>query len=160
MSRTEKKFELIVLIFLVILTGVLLFTASTADSVATDGLSSMEFPKYIFMIVIALCLIIMIPNIKTLCKKENNSESKEIFIDKRVGISLAFICSYAILWNVIGFFLSSFLYFSAQAKVLDKEKSNLQIILIGFCVALFIYGVFGFAFKVSFPEPLMEMLLD
>ena len=62
------------------------------------------------------------------------------------------------MWKVIGFSLSTLLFFIGEAIYLDRKRPLWLTILIGVIATVFMYVVFGVLFKVSLPDPLMDMV--
>ena len=59
---------------------------------------------------------------------------------------------------MIGFSLSTLLFFIAESIYLDRKRPIWLTILIGVIATVVMYAVFGLAFKVALPDPLMNML--
>ena len=79
--------------------------------------------------------------------------------DRRVYISTGLIVLYALLWNPLGFCLSTGLFLLGIFQVLRPNKQSLaKDLLLSVAVTAGIYLLFGKVFHVYFPEPLLELL--
>ena len=184
MDLTKQKMEIAVTACLLALTGFLLMVAyQTPANFKVEGMASMDFPKAIFWIQMILCAYILAKGIlnyrkmkaelaalapvvpsadKAVAAGEVPGEEaalKQPFMQREVAITLALIIAYAVCWNIIGFGLSSFLFFVAESIVLDRERPIWQALLLGVIMTAVIYFAFGFVFRVSFPEPLLDLIL-
>ena len=72
---------------------------------------------------------------------------------------MAAIVIYAFFWRILGFCISSFLFFFAEYILLKRDTPRLRAVLISAFVTLAIYIIFGMAFGVDFPEPLLELVI-
>ena len=112
------------------------------------------------MIILAvLCIGKIITSCITSAKEHSLDDESRIFVDRRTWMTAISIIIYAILWNVIGFCLSSFLFFYAEALILKKDANKKYTALISIGVTMFIFVIFGVAFGVDFPEPLLELFV-
>ncbi|MBE6905287.1 MAG: tripartite tricarboxylate transporter TctB family protein [Ruminococcaceae bacterium] len=160
MNKTQRQFELCVLVILTVVCSFSLYTAFTAESkFAVEGLTSMDFPKAVFGIIVFFCLCLMVPNVKALIVFHKQSSNAEKIMDWRIPGTMLLIIVYGLSWKLLGFFLSSFLYFTFQARLLDKSTGIIKNAAISFSLVAFVYLVFGLLFRVDFPEPLLEMIL-
>ena len=147
MKKEERFYEKLVLALLLLGTGFLYYNAATAKIVSPDSdMASMDFPKGI-----TTCI--------TSAKEHSLDDESRIFVDRRTWMTAISIIIYAILWNVIGFCLSSFLFFYAEALILKKDANKKYTALISIGVTMFIFVIFGVAFGVDFPEPLLELVV-
>lgn len=65
---------------------------------------------------------------------------------------------YALLWNVLGFSVSTFIYIIAQSFVLKRDVKLLQTVLIALLISVVMYLFFAELFYVNFPEPILEYI--
>lgn len=158
MNKTEKLYESVVLVFFVVLFSYFLYIAKTADSYSFDGIASMDFPSWIFMLVIGLSGIKLVVNVIRFIKNQDWIREKMEHTDRRVFITLVMIILYAFAWNVIGFSLSTFIFVSVVSKVLRKESPWMKSVLLGVGTTVVMMLVFGFLFSVDFPEPLYALI--
>jgi hypothetical protein len=158
MNKTEKIYESIVLGLFVIFFSYLLYIAKTVESYSFEGLASMDFPSWIFMIVIALSGLKLLGNIILFAKQRNLMNGKLDYVDPRVYVTLGLILLYAFAWNAIGFSISTFIFVTIESKLLRKESPWKKSFLIGFVATVFMVVVFGYLFNVDFPEPLYELI--
>ena len=124
-----------------------------------SDMASMDFPKGILIILAVLCIGKIITSCITSAKEHSLDDESRIFVDRRTWMTAISIIIYAILWNVIGFCLSSFLFFYAEALILKKDANKKYTALISIGVTMSIFVIFGVAFGVDFPEPLLELFV-
>lgn len=158
MNKTEKIYESIVLGLFLIFFSYLLYIAETVESYSFEGLASMDFPSWIFMLVIALSGLKLLGNIILFAKQRIAMNGRLDYVDPRVYITLGLILLYAFAWNAIGFSLSTFIFVTIESKLLRKESPWNKSILVGLMTTVFMVMVFGYLFKVDFPEPLYELI--
>jgi len=157
MKKEESFYERIVLILLIIGTGIFYYVACQAKAISLDGgLASMDFPKALLLLLGILCILKLVSNIKNM-SAENSSES--INSDKRILLTIFAIIIYSALWNVLGYCLSTFLFLNAEAKIINKRVNKTQLVVIAFIGTLITFLVFGVAFKVYLPEPILESFI-
>lgn len=169
MDKDKRIFEIFVSGFLLAFTLFLLYTSFTTSSKITvvEGLTSMAFPRAILYVQAVFCLFVLGNSTKAYLQEkkdrepvtENKKQDKRPLINNKVLFSLVLMIIYVLLWDYLGFILSTILFFTVEAKMLDIEKPLWKCILFGLLVAGFSYIVFGVIFQVSFPEPLFELLL-
>lgn len=166
MKKNDRIMEAVAVGIIFVLTLLFFYIACTTKVKAVaGGIGPMDFPKIILGIQLLLLLITVFHMTAGIRKSEKmplkeEKASKEPLVDKRVALSIAAILIYIICWNFLGFCLSSFLFFSYEAHLLDKEDKLWKILVLGLVATTLIYLVFGIGFKVSFPEPLAEILLQ
>lgn len=162
MQRNSKIFELGVSIMLFCLAGFLIYVANTTGMPASDGMSSMDFPRGIFVVMMILCAYVGVNSVFWFMKHpktaEESSKPKEPMVKRKAVLTFIFICIYALLWNVIGFSLSTFVFFTVESRMLDSKRPLKWAIIIGLGAMVLMYLVFGVLFKVQFPEPILEMV--
>lgn len=165
MDQSKKIFGIFVSAFLLGFTLFLLYTSfTTASLIAVEGLTSMDFPRAIFYFQIVLCVFVLVNSIRTFVQAKRDKavpeeeQTPKTLIDRKVLISLILVIAYVILWDIIGYLLSTFLFFTVESRMLDNEKALWKCALIGLIVAGFSYTVFGILFQVSFPEPLLQLI--
>lgn len=170
MKKSCKVYEILSLIIIFAASLLFLYLAFTTENkMAVDGMKSMDFPKVILgLLLLLLVLLVMVDFVFAGKFEKKNAENTDLepcageeaepVIDKKTAVSIAAILIYIILWNVIGFCLSSFLFFSFESHLLDNEKKLWKTLALGAGITLLIYAVFGMGFKVDFPEPVIELL--
>ena len=115
MKKEERFYEKLALLLLG--TGFLYYNAATAKIVSPDSdMASMDFPKGILIILAVLCIGKIITTCITSAKEHSLDDESRIFVDRRTWMTAISIIIYAILWNVIGFCLSSFLFFQSELQ--------------------------------------------
>ncbi len=168
MDIRKLKCEIGVTSFILAATIYLQYVAYTTKvRTNVQGMQSMDFPKIILYLLIILCLFILITGIRKLVKfrrleKAQNQGQETVdkppMIHKKIILSTGLIIAYAIAWNIIGFILSSIAFFYVESRVLDNEKPWWQVLLLSLGYTAIVYVVFGLAFRVSFPEPIFELM--
>ncbi|MDY4610554.1 MAG: tripartite tricarboxylate transporter TctB family protein [Sphaerochaetaceae bacterium] len=167
---TTQKYENIVLVVFIIAFSFLFYVASTSESYSFDGIASMTFPMYIIGAVVVLCFIKLFRTYLT-CKKHKPAIKEEEApgttvngltakqASRKIMFTLLFIMVYALVWNLLGFALSTCLFIFLEAKFLKSSTSWLSCLIIGVGATVVLYFIFGFLFNVDFPEPILELLI-
>ena len=162
MQRNSKYFELIVSILLLAGSCFMLYIAQTTGKPSNDGsLSAMAFPRAIYIAIVVLSVYLIAKCAKWFKdnpKTAENAPAKGTFLPQKSVVTFIAICVYAALWQVIGFSLSTLLFFIAESIYLDRKRPIWLTILIGVIATVVMYAVFGLSFKVALPDPLMNML--
>ncbi|MCD7908242.1 MAG: tripartite tricarboxylate transporter TctB family protein [Clostridium sp.] len=157
MKKEERFYERIVLLFLLAGSAFLYYNASQAKSVATGtDMASMDFPKGILAVLMVLCALKLVTGLAGLAKEKVEETSQPR--DPRTLLTMAGIVVYAFFWRILEFCLSSFLFFFAESILLKQTVRKRQAALISAGVTLAVYIIFGMAFGVDFPEPLLELI--
>jgi|SRR5690554_516932 len=161
-EREIKIFELGASLFLILFGIYFLYEAFTAENIfgviAGNEMAPMDVPKVILFVIVILSVMIFALTLFWFVKNKRERKERLTFFPKKTVLTFIFIIIYTSLWNVIGFTLSSFLYFSFQSKVLEPNRGWKQVILVslGFTAACVV--LFTVLFKVSFPEPLYDLI--
>lgn len=158
MDTTERFYENCVLCGLLILFSYLFYIARTSPSYTFEGIASMEFPSWIFIIVLLLCAIKLIGNIMFQIKRGDKQAASKEKVSPKINLSIFLIVLYAVMWNIVGFSISSFSFVSVEAKILRPQISWKIVLLIGFLVTVAVDIVFGLFFNIDFPEPIFEII--
>ena len=159
MPKTKQRTELILSGIIAVGCGVLLRTAyEGAASFRGKGIGPMAFPTVILYLLLALCIVRFVLSLRYLVmnRREKASDAKT---DPRVWATYLLIVGYALLWNVLGFSIATFVYIVAQAFVLKRDVSVPKTLLLALAVAAVMYLVFRRLFYVRFPEPLLGGIL-
>jgi uncharacterized membrane protein len=163
MERNKKKFQLFVSILFLVLFTFFLYTAYHTPAIPVSrGMASMDFPKFLLIAMLIFSAIQLVLSITWFVKNRpqaaEKEEKKAPIMEKKAIITAVLICVYAALWNLIGFSLSTFVYFIVQTKVLDPKKPVWRIALISLIAVVIMNVVFVQIFRVSFPEPLLSLI--
>lgn len=163
MERNKRKFQLFASLLFLALFAFFLYTAYHTPAIPVSrGMASMDFPKFLLIVMLCLSAIQLVRTIIWFAKNrpdaKTDAESKEPIIAGKAIITAVLICIYALLWNVIGFSLSTFVYFIVQTKVLDSKKALWRIALVSLIAVVAMNVIFVAIFRVSFPEPLLTLI--
>jgi hypothetical protein len=158
MKKEENFYEIIVLAILTIGAAFLFYTANQSPSTATTGtdLTSMDFPKGMLLLLGVLCIVRLFSSMKKILA---NSSNDSLVPDKKILLTIVAIVVYSVLWNILGFCLSTFLFLNTEAKIINKNVNMKQTFIVSFVGMLVIFLIFGVAFKVYLPEPIFESLI-
>ena len=153
---TDKKRDLLCsVIFLAF--GILMFVQSAAIKplMGSKDLGSGFVPK-----IIAGCIIV-IAGVKLIMTLTSKKEEKKIENDEdKVGglLTIALLLIYSVLFNTLGFILSTVLYLFAQMLILSDER-NRKIPLfavIAVVAPVVIYALFVYVIKMPLPAGLLS----
>ena len=157
MNKEQAFYERIVLVLLLVGTAMFYSVAMQSPSTTEGGdLGSMDFPKYILLLLGVFSVLQLIFNLRN-SKKAAPVET--LIPDKRVILSIVAILAYAALWDIIGFSASTVLFLISEAKILKRDVDIKTTVLISLAGTAVVYLVFGVAFHVYLPEPLLEFLM-
>lgn len=160
-KRNSKYFELAVSIMIFCVSGYMIYVAQTTGLPTTDGsMTSMAFPRAIYIAIMVMCAYLIA---KAIIWFKNNPKSevtaeKGSLIPKKTVLTFIAICIYAALWEVIGFTLSTLLFVFAESYMLDRKRPIWLTAAVAIGATVIMYVVFGMMFKVSFPDPFMDMI--
>lgn len=160
MQRNSKIFELSVSILLFCFAGYLIHVANSTGLPASDGMASMDFPRAIFVAIMLLLLYVIVTSILWFVKHPRSAETGEKvpMMKKKAVLTFIFICIYAALWKVIGFSISTFIFFTVESHMLDNKRPLRVALLIALVTTVLMLLIFGTLFKVQFPEPILELI--
>lgn len=157
MNREQVFYERVVLVLLLVGTAVFYSVAMQSPSTAEGGdLGSMDFPKYILILLGIFSVLQLVMNLRN-AKKAAPVDT--LIPDKRIVLSIAAILAYAALWDIIGFCASTVLFLILEAKILKRDVDTRTTVLIALAGTAVVYLVFGVAFHVYLPEPLLEYVM-
>jgi hypothetical protein len=131
-------------------------TSQSDDSLAGKDIASMDMPKVIFGLLLFLCCTKLVDNLIWWEKNRNAGNDKKV--DRRVYFTMTLIIGYAVLFNIIGFCLSTFLFVTMASQILRPSNSWKKSLLIAIMVTAGGYIIFGELFGVYFPEPILELI--
>lgn len=164
-ARKLKISELTASLFFMIFSGYMLYLSYTTKvsmgAYSGRELSPYWFPKIVLIIMLTFSCICFLFTIKWFINNRRVTEKKVGFFEihhKKSVITYCLLVVYALLWNVIGFSLSTVIYFSLQTKVMDKERSWMQIILISVVFTAGLVLLFSTLFNVKLPEPIIKSI--
>ena len=150
-------------------TGLMLGLASYLQYIAyhtkaRTNVQGMPFPKIILYLMMFLCAVTLIRGIITYRKLKKEMTSAPSASQKgqatKIIVTILLIVVYAAMWNVIGFFVSTLIFFFVESMLLDTSFSWKKAALLSILYATVVYAVFGLCFNVSFPEPILDMILN
>ena len=157
MNKEQAFYERIVLVLLLAGTAVFYSVAMQSPS-ATEGgeLGSMDFPKYILILLGIFSVLQLMINLRN-AKKTTPVDT--LIPDRKIILSIVAILAYAALWDIIGFCASTALFLITEAKILKRDADIRTTVLIALVGTAAVYLVFGVAFHVYLPEPLLEYFM-
>ncbi len=171
MDLKKQRAEIAVTSLILAIAGYLQYVAYTSkERTKVQGMRSMTFPKAILYVIMALCLIVLVRGVIQYVKLRRQEKSAPAVrekggfpawlktIDIRIPLSVGLFILYAAMWNVVGFVISSFLFFLAESLLLDRGKPWWHALLIAVVYVAVVYLIFSVGFKVRFPEPILEEL--
>lgn len=157
MNREQVFYERVVLVLLLVGTAVFYSVAMQSPSTAEGGdLGSMDFPKYILILLGIFSVLQLVMNLRN---SKKSAPVDTLIPDKRIIFSIAAILAYAALWDIIGFCASTVLFLILEAKILKRDVDTKTTVLIALAGTAVVYLVFGVAFHVYLPEPLLEYVM-
>jgi hypothetical protein len=162
----QKFFEFVVSLFLMCVSIYLLYIANTSKfflSSESHEFSPMWFPKIILTTLFAMSCVIFCLSIHSFYRhkidKKINLSVFDLFHKKSILTFFLILC-YALLWWLIGFSISTFIYFILQTKAVDKERSLKQIVLVSVLFTMGLFVVFSLMFRVNFSEPIFSAICN
>ena len=167
-KRNMRVFTCITSGFLILLSSPLLWIALTTKypRAVRDAIKPMYFPAAALAFIIVACLILFAYNLFMIAKEKRLrilagvTLEKFTFISPKALITIVGTVIYALLWNVLGFSISSMLFMACISKVIEPERPLKQIIPVSIISSLCIYLLFTFVFRVPFPEPIVNGVID
>ncbi len=160
MQRKKLFFELGVELFLMALVITLLIVSYQPQLyLVTTGnnMGPFVFPRiilYLFGVLLIFDGIRLTAAIRHMPKSASGERIN--LLPKPVALTLAAVVVYALLWNVIGFTLSTILFLATETKIVNSDiplKKGVLVAVIGTAIILVI---FVYLFKMNFPEPLLD----
>ncbi len=164
MNLKKQRIEIAVTSLIMGIACYLQYVAYTSKvRTKVQGMKSMTFPKVILYGIIVLCAVTLIRgilNYRKLKKQEAGTAEKTTGkVDFRIPMTVGMIILYALLWNVLGFVISSMLFVCVESILLDRSKPWWQALIIGVAYVIIVYLIFGAGFKVNFPEPILDAVI-
>lgn len=159
MQKSERKTELIVLLLIIAaICGLLKTAAEAASKFVGKGIGPMSFPQVILIFMLLLSIVRLVFTLRFLVHHRSVKDTTPK-IDPRVWATYILILVYAGLWNVLGFSISTFVYFVAQTFALKRDAKPVLTVIIAFVLAAAMYLFFAELFYVNFPEPILELFI-
>lgn len=160
MKKSNLFYELLTsVVFLVV--GIVFFvTANQSNVSAPPGqLTPMAFPKAVSMLIIGISLYLIVKNVTK--NRAVLEELKEVLAetDKRIWITCGLVIVYAVAWNYFSFLISTAVFFTAESKLIDRNRKMIQCLLFAVCTTVGIYLLFSLVFSIHFPEVFLNDVL-
>jgi hypothetical protein len=160
-TRNGTIVSLIVSAFFVLLSVTFLIISIGEAKINSrgEGMSPMDFPRIMLGAIFIFAAIILIISIReTIKMKVSGKEQGEPVLNLRIIVGMVSIIVYIILWNIVGFSISTVLYIFGLAYFLNTTIKWWQGLLVagGFTVLMDL--VFVQLFAVMFPEPLWDIV--
>ncbi len=164
-TKELKTLELIGSSFFILFTLFFLYVAFTsvnkfASRQLKGELAPMDVPKVVLFIMLILSIVVFVSTVRWFVHYKRNTAGaeKDRLMPKKTVVTLGMIAVYTGIWNVLGFTLSTFIYFAAQSKFLEPDRSLKQVMLTSACFTLISVLLFHTLFHISFPEPLFDLI--
>ena len=127
-----------------------------------DGIKSMTVPRIVIGLLLFLVLLDFIGVILRIKKNKIASKISRDAIDpnnvKKIITTLGVMVIYVILWNIIGFTLSTILVIFVETKIVNRDIPSKKILVFGIAFTVLVLVIFGGLFAMDFPEPILEMI--
>lgn len=145
-----------------ILIGILFFAVGVFISVSALGIKprmkndmgSGFYPLVLGFAIIAISLLRLI----TVFRQPRKNEEKKELSDLRGGwLTILLLCAYVLMFNKIGFLLSTAIYLFAQMWILTpRDKWSLSLMsIVSIITPLFLYVMFVFALNIPLPKGML-----
>jgi hypothetical protein len=161
-EREIKIFEVLACVFFILFALFFLYQAfaSKTISASKEGeLQPMDAPKTVLIGMSIFAGIILFFALKWYMVNGFKGKTKlDIFTVKTI-LTFVYILVYALLWNLIGFILCTFIFFVAESKTLEPSRSWKQVLLVSFIFTVGCVLLFRQLFYISFPEPLLDLIV-
>ncbi len=163
MSRNERILRLFLpLLFSLASAALLIYIQATKTQRRFEGPSPMSFPRVILWLILILSVAELILEFYRLAKaggwKGITGKGLSI-VPIPALIAVVTLVVYVLLWNVIGFTLSTAIYVGGVGKYLRKKRPIWECALVGIGFALLMYFLFVRLFAVMLPDPLVDLIL-
>ena len=80
-------------------------------------------------------------------------------IPLRTLLTFLLVIVYVKLWDVLGFSISTFLFFAVESKLCKPEQSIGKTLLISLIFSVAVYLIFVVGFSMFLPEPILDLII-
>ena len=167
-KRDRRIFTCIASVILLGFSSPLLWVALTTryPRAVRDPFKPLYFPAGVLTFILIACTVLLCYNLYRIIRErqERTRKGESIgnfkFITNKALITFIVTVVYALTWRVAGFSVSTAVFMALISKKLEPERPWRQTIVVSVAAAAVIYILFTFVFKVPFPEPLLDPILD
>lgn len=146
---SSKKADFIASIIMLFIGIYVLIEVSNFRKISSLDIGPAFFPKILGILLIIFALLISFKAIK-----KNNNE-KINFVNKNLIIVLLSIILYCVLFNVIGFVISSTIMLAFLMRIMGSDKW-IKTIITSFVIVIVIYFIFKMLLNVPLPWGILE----
>jgi putative tricarboxylic transport membrane protein len=151
----EKTKEIICSVIFAVFGGFMYLEAAKIHPLMEKDLGSGFFPKIIGLSIFVVAIIQLILTIKREAPKETKNDQE----DSKGGLfTIAAIAGYTVLYDVLGFILSTMIYLFIQICILSSKKNrNYKLFaLVSVITPFIIYALFVYVIDMPLPEGLLS----
>ncbi|GEM_PF-2017755 len=163
-ERETRFFELIVTLLFLAFSVVMLIVAYTTQKPTNrvvNVMKAMTFPKIILTIMLLGSLFVLANTLYWFYKNRGHAlpDFKKL-ITKKTAVTYVMILAYIFGWEYLGFFISTFLFFAVESKLMNMKQPVSRIVLIALVFTIATNLVFKTGFQMFFPEPIYDAFLN
>ena len=169
-ERDKRLFTIICCVFFILAGVPLLIIAINTKYppliVPARAFQPLYVPIAMLIVILSISTGLLILNIIKMIKtrseliRAGESLKKFIIATPNEIIVFAGAVLYVIMWNIIGFTLSTIIYVALISKRLESERPWRQVIPVAIGLGLFVFLLFTVVFKVFFPDRIMRPIMD
>lgn len=163
--KETKFFELILALFFCCFSSFMLYTAFKSQKSLNQMvkvIKAMTMPKIILTIMLAISLYVLGVTVFWYIKNRDVGNIWPDFLHlftKKTVFTFVLVVLYACSWKYLGFSISTFLYFTAQSKLIKPGRTIRKTLLISGIFTAAAYLLFSVGFHMFFPEPILDLIL-
>ncbi len=166
-KRDFRVFTIIACSLFILVSAPCLWMALTQNypRAVRDVIKPYHFPAAVFAFIILACLFFLVYNLHMYLKERKIREASGVtlkkfkFIPNKSAATFLGAIVYVLLWSVLGFTLSSILFMTFLAKVVEPERPLRQIAIVSVLTSVGVFLLFSNVFNVPFPEPILNSIL-
>ena len=163
-EKETKFFELLVTLFFSGLAIYLLYIAYTTEKVSNTQvfmIKAMTIPKIVLYVMLVLSLVVLWQTLSWYFHHgwKNVWPAFLKLIPLRTLLTFLLVIVYVKLWDVLGFSISTFLFFAVESKLCKPEQSIGKTLLISLIFSVAVYLIFVVGFSMFLPEPILDLII-
>ncbi len=163
-EKEQKFFEIIVSAFFMAFSIYMLVVAYTTEKVTNTSvvlIKAMTMPKIVLWMMLGIAVLLMLQAVSWYLRNRGKGVWPEFkkLLHWKVAVSFALVVVYALSWEYIGFSIATFIFFAIETKLVKPDQSILKTVIIALLFAAAMYLLFGVAFKMFFPEPILDLII-